>query len=384
VTTGNDGSDITDRIVVTYTNGADASIDNLPSPLTAGTYTIHYNVVDADGTHAAEVTRTVNVAPTGEDDSEGILTTPPVITLIGPAVVNLNAGDSYFDVFARAKTSDWFGTTTCSEVNSWCNGADMDKSGLVDMSDYTNQLNNGTVDITREYGVSDCSADNSWCNGADFNRSGIVDMADYVITFNSFNASTTGAFASDGAGNDLTSRIVVTGTPSNLLTAGTYIIHYNVTDAFSHSAPEVIRTINVAGTEPGKIAGPTLVVRSTGGGGGGSGGCAFGYNFQTKKCNPTAPIAGQVLGAATSFASSTGQVLGASTFKFTDYLRKGMSGNAVKELQERLRAEGYFTFRTSTGYFGPITFEAVRAYQKAHDIPATGFVGPLTTAELNK
>lgn len=79
-----------------------------------------------------------------------------------------------------------------------------------------------------------------------------------------------------------------------------------------------------------------------------------------------------------------GKVLGASTFAFTSHLRKGASSDAVKQLQERLRAEGFFTYATSTGYFGPITFAAVQAYQTKHGIPSTGFVGPLTIAELNK
>ena len=81
---------------------------------------------------------------------------------------------------------------------------------------------------------------------------------------------------------------------------------------------------------------------------------------------------------------AVGQVLGAETFVFTTYLSFGMQSNDVKELQERLRKEGFFTFPTSTGYFGPITLAAVKAYQTAHGISATGFVGPLTIAELNK
>lgn len=80
-----------------------------------------------------------------------------------------------------------------------------------------------------------------------------------------------------------------------------------------------------------------------------------------------------------------GQVLGVKSFRFLTNLRSGMSANDIKELQKRLRAEGFFTFRADTGYFGPITFAAVKAYQRAH--PAigyiTGFVGPLTRTELN-
>jgi peptidoglycan hydrolase-like protein with peptidoglycan-binding domain len=81
--------------------------------------------------------------------------------------------------------------------------------------------------------------------------------------------------------------------------------------------------------------------------------------------------------------SSVGQVLGESTFVFTINLAQGMTSEEVRELQEQLRAAGFFTFPTSTGYFGPITLEAVRAFQAANGIPTTGFVGPLTRAELN-
>ena len=89
-------------------------------------------------------------------------------------------------------------------------------------------------------------------------------------------------------------------------------------------------------------------------------------------------------GLSCAGAPAVGEVLGASTFKFTTYLSFGMTSDMVKELQERLRAEGFFTYPTSTGYFGPITLAAVKAYQTAHAIPATGLVGPLTIAELNK
>jgi hypothetical protein len=54
---------------------------------TAGTYTVTYNVSDAAGNPAAEVTRSVIV-----NDPD---TTPPVITLNGSATVTLTVGDTY-------------------------------------------------------------------------------------------------------------------------------------------------------------------------------------------------------------------------------------------------------------------------------------------------
>ena len=60
---------------------------------TQGTYVITYDVQDASGNQAAQVTRTVNVAPD---------TTAPVITLIGGASVNVDCGDGYTELGANA------------------------------------------------------------------------------------------------------------------------------------------------------------------------------------------------------------------------------------------------------------------------------------------
>ncbi len=75
--------------------------------------------------------------------------------------------------------------------------------------------------------------------------------------------------------------------------------------------------------------------------------------------------------------------LGAETFRFLVNLSSGMSNNDVRELQNRLTAEGSYSGPV-TGYFGPLTLEATIAYQETHGIsPAVGYVGPLTRAELN-
>ena len=78
-----------------------------------------------------------------------------------------------------------------------------------------------------------------------------------------------------------------------------------------------------------------------------------------------------------------GRVLGASTFNFGTVLRQGSNGNAVKELQERLRAEGFFKYPTSTGYFGSVTRDALKAYQRAHKLVPYGILNRATLALLN-
>ena len=78
----------------------------------------------------------------------------------------------------------------------------------------------------------------------------------------------------------------------------------------------------------------------------------------------------------------------ASAATFNANLTVGSTGNDVVLLQNGLIAGGYSIPSISSGaatpgYFGSQTKAAVMAYQSAHSIPNTGFVGPLTRAALN-
>lgn len=53
-------------------------------------------------------------------------------------------------------------------------------------------------------------------------------------------------------------------------------------------------------------------------------------------------------------------------------LKQGMNNSDVKELQDVLKAKGYFTYHTSTGYFGPITEKAVSDFQRSKGLTVTG------------
>lgn len=68
-------------------------------------------------------------------------------------------------------------------------------------------------------------------------------------------------------------------------------------------------------------------------------------------------------------------------FIFNTNLWFGTTGDDVKHLQDRL---GIPATTFGYGVFGPKTFAAVKAYQVANNIPATGFVGILTRLKLNK
>ncbi|WP_377887464.1 peptidoglycan-binding protein [Alkalihalobacillus sp. R86527] len=63
-------------------------------------------------------------------------------------------------------------------------------------------------------------------------------------------------------------------------------------------------------------------------------------------------------------------------------LTLGMNNSDVKELQDVLKEKGYFTYHTSTGYFGPITEKAVSDFQKAKGLPVTGTANGETLSAL--
>jgi peptidoglycan hydrolase-like protein with peptidoglycan-binding domain len=67
--------------------------------------------------------------------------------------------------------------------------------------------------------------------------------------------------------------------------------------------------------------------------------------------------------------------------KDPNYLSKGDEGEDVRILQERLRIAGFY-YGSATGIYGPITAEAVKRFQTAHNLDVDGIVGPATLAKL--
>ncbi|MEG4030786.1 MULTISPECIES: peptidoglycan-binding protein [unclassified Microcoleus] len=62
-------------------------------------------------------------------------------------------------------------------------------------------------------------------------------------------------------------------------------------------------------------------------------------------------------------------------------LRRRMRGEAVRDLQERLRAKGFLRV-SADGVFGPETQAAVKAAQRQYQLPADGIVGRATWEAL--
>lgn len=99
---------------------------------------------------------------------------------------------------------------------------------------------------------------------------------------------------------------------------------------------------------------------------------------------PAATTSSATTAASTSAAAATPAVTTAvQKYIFTTPLGIGSRGVAVLQLQQRLLALGYLG-GTPTGYFGTLTFAAVKKLQAAHGLARVGSVGPATRAVLNK
>lgn len=62
-------------------------------------------------------------------------------------------------------------------------------------------------------------------------------------------------------------------------------------------------------------------------------------------------------------------------------LKKGSTGDKVKELQTKLQNKGYYT-RQIDGDYGTYTEQAVKNFQKANNLVVDGWVGPITCNKL--
>jgi len=60
----------------------------------------------------------------------------------------------------------------------------------------------------------------------------------------------------------------------------------------------------------------------------------------------------------------------------------GGSGISVGTVQKFLKEEGSFTYPTVTGYFGPVTLEALKQFQKKQGLTASGQIDDQTIAKM--
>ncbi|WP_053002612.1 immunoglobulin-like domain-containing protein [Kordia jejudonensis] len=187
----------------------------------AGTYTIRYNVSDAAGNAATEVTRTVNVIAD---------TIAPIITLNGSETINLNINETYTELGATA-TDNVDGNLTPNITTS--GSVDTSTAGTYIISYQVSDTAGNTSQIIRTVNVL-----------ADTTAPVIVLNGNATINLNVGDTYTElGATATDNIDGNLTNGIVTTGTVDTSV-AGSYTVNYTVSDS-SGNTSQVTRTINV-------------------------------------------------------------------------------------------------------------------------------------------
>ncbi len=191
---------------------------------TVGTYLVTYNVSDAAGNAADEVTRTVNITPD---------VTKPVITITGGDIAH-EQGTPYTDLGATALDNIDGDITSLISVE---NNVDSDTSGTYTVVYSVSDSSGNSADQkTRTVIVSDTTKPVINLIG-----DSEIDLLIYDIYVDD------GATAVDNIDGDITEQII-TINPVSTSEFGTYIVTYNVTDSSGNEALEVTRSVYVGGT----------------------------------------------------------------------------------------------------------------------------------------
>ncbi len=261
---------------------------------TVGTYVITYNVSDAAGNAAAEVTRTVNVAAASSFD-DGLLTNgdfeagaDPWTIGVGtdPAPIATDAGNTFysadvtaagnaFDVNVSQKLEIVEGSTYKLTFDAWSDRSRSIIAGIGlsggSFASVTETVNITDTRTTYELtlvanGVGAADSRVLFDNGAEiglvnidnvslFLETGGADTTPPVITLNGDATveltqgdpfTDPGATATDNVDGDISGNIVVGGDTVDTNTVGSYVITYDVSDAAGNAATQVTRTVNVS------------------------------------------------------------------------------------------------------------------------------------------
>jgi hypothetical protein len=198
---------------------------NLVNSAVVGSYTVTYDVTDANGNAAAQVARTVAVVDSAV----------PVITLVGANPQTIEAGLPYVELGATAADS-YDGDITASIVRD-ATAVDAAVVGsYVVTYDVTDSSGNEAVQVTRTVNVVDTTIP----------VISLLGTSPITVELGSPYGDA-GATAYDLADGDITGSIVTVNLVDTSV-AGSYIITYNVTDSSGNVAVQVTRTVTVVDT----------------------------------------------------------------------------------------------------------------------------------------
>ena len=230
----NAGVDITSSMTTTITKDGEAFGDDVSTiGYVTGTYVIKYNVSDAAGNTATQVTSTVTVADTNA----------PTINLEGDATVTITVGQSYSDAGATASDTYDQSSTISISITITKNGAAFND----DITTIGNAV--GTYEIT--YSAQDAAG-----NTAQVTRTVTVEAApvtDITAPVINLNGASTITLTVGQTYTELVSATdnvdgtvpVTIGGTVDTGVAGTYTLTYDATDAAQNTAAQVTRTVTV-------------------------------------------------------------------------------------------------------------------------------------------
>ncbi|MES9944380.1 MAG: DUF5011 domain-containing protein [Candidatus Thiodiazotropha sp.] len=208
---------------------------------TPGTYALTYDVSDAAGNAASQVTRTVVVSDGTAD------TAPPVITLLGANPFELSTGNTFTDPGATA-TDDVDGDISAN-IMVGGDTVDITTPGTYALTyDVSDAAGNAASQVTRTVVVSDGTADTT--------PPVITLLGDNPIEIDIASGAAftdPGATATDNVDGDISASIVVGGDTVDTTTLGTYVVTYDVSDAAGNAASQVTRNVVVIDGDDAKI-----------------------------------------------------------------------------------------------------------------------------------
>lgn len=214
------GDDISGAIVVGGLGDVDTSV-------VGASYVITYDVQDANGNDAAQVTRTVNIVDN----------TPPVVTLDGDAVMSITCLDDFVEPgYSAVDTCDGpLPVTVEGDVDTTMAGTYILTYSATDSSDNTGTATR-TVHVTdTDPPVLSLIGDPviSWPVGKPYN---------YEEPGEDGGATATDSCDDDG---ELTASIVIDASQVNVLQPGVYTVYFDVTDRAGNPAATITRTVHV-------------------------------------------------------------------------------------------------------------------------------------------